>query len=642
MCGIVGTLDARRRSDEIVRVIQAMADTMVERGPDGSGEWVDAEAGLGLGHRRLAVLDLSTAGAQPMTSHDGERVLTFNGEVYDHLELATSLRADGVDFRGHSDTEVLVESISRHGVRGTLDRIDGMFAFGVWDRRRKQLVLGRDRMGEKPLYYGTLGSGVFVFASTLDALRAHPDFDRPVDREALALYFRHKYVPAPWSIYAGIHKLLPGYTVTVEGDGTVGPPEPYWSLFDVVARGVTFDGSEDEAVDELQRLLDISVGRRLVADVGVGAFLSGGIDSSTVVAAAQRLSSAPVRTFTIGSPSSVYDEAVDARRVASHLGTDHTELEVSEEDALEMVLRTGRIWDEPFGDSSAVPTVLVSEMARRDVTVALSGDGGDELFLGYNRYEWVPTIWDRMRHVPVRGRRVGADVLRRVSPTSWDRLAKVVPASRRPRQVGLKVGKVLGVADASSPEEMFHRLTSHWVHPEQLVPSAREPLTIHSDPARWPASSGIVEHMAAVDAVTYLPDDILTKVDRASMSASLEARVPMLDRALVEFAVGLPVEMRLRAGVTKWPLRRLLSRSVPPELFERPKTGFGLAIEDWLAGPLTDWAGDCLRSPVIATFLDVDVVSAAWDLHRSGRQNLAYELWDVLMFASWADARSIT
>lgn len=639
MCGIVGILDplAGRPAAESQRLVAVMADAMTARGPDGRGTWIDETAGVAFGHRRLSILDLSDHGAQPMRSADGRYVITYNGEIYNHPELVDDLTSCGIRLRGHSDTEALLESIARWGLASTLDRIDGMFAFGLWDRHERRLTLVRDRMGEKPLYYGHL-RGEFVFASTLHALRRHPSFDRPVDRDALALYFRHKYVPAPWSIYQGIRKLEPATTLTVEADGSYGSSQTYWSYLGVVERGVTFDGSPQDAVDELDRLLKRSVRRRLVADVPVGAFLSGGIDSSTVVAVAQQVASGPVRTFTIGSRSADFDESSDARRVATHLGTDHTELVVTEADALAVVDRLGGIWDEPFGDSSQIPTLLVSELARRDVTVALSGDGGDELFLGYNRYVWVPAIWNRMDHVPVGLRRSAARLGARVPVSWWDRAARLIPASRRPRMVGLKVAKVLDVVDARTPEEVFHRLTSHSRDPERLVRGSTEPATLHTDPTTWPATSGIVEHMATIDAVTYLPDDILTKVDRATMSVSLEGRIPLLSREIVEFAAGLPPDLRMRGGVSKWPLRQLLARSLPPETFERPKTGFGVPLADWLRGPLRGWAEEQLRSNVMSDYLDESLVAQAWRQHLSGRHNRAYELWDIFMLVAWWDA----
>lgn len=644
MCGFAGLLDPRRdrRPGETGEILRAMAAPMVPRGPDGAGEWVDAETGVGLAHRRLSILDLSPTGAQPMLSGDGRWVVSYNGEIYNHLELAGELGSAGVRFKGHSDTEIFLEAVSAWGLPATLERMDGMFALALWDRAERELTLVRDRLGEKPLYYGRLGSGEVVFGSSLDALRAHPDFDRPVDRNALALYFRHKYVPAPWSIFDGIAKLPPGCTVTVSADGRVGEAVPYWSAVDVAGRGTTWSGSPDAAVDHLEHLLRTSVRRRMIADVPVGAFLSGGVDSSTIVAVAQQESTTPVRTFTIGSTSADFDESGDARAVAAHLGCDHTELVVTGEDALGVVDQLGAMYDEPFGDSSQIPTRLVSELARSQVTVALSGDAGDELFGGYNRYVWVPSIWRRIGSVPVGLRRAGARVGRAVPPAWWDRAGSVLPRQRRPQQLGLKVSKVLGVADAESPEDVFWRLVSHWQDPDALVRGGAEPPTIHSDPALRPSADGIVDLMMLVDMVTYLPDDILAKVDRAAMSVSLETRVPLLDRDIVEFALGLPDDLRIRDGRTKWLLREVLSRFVPDELIDRPKSGFGLPIDDWLRGPLEGWALDHLRGPEVAEFLDTAMVERAWADHRSGRRNLAYELWDVLMFSGWCRSRGIT
>ncbi len=643
MCGIVGLLDPRRGRPEAEsqRIVEAMAGRMVPRGPDGSGSWVDPDAGVALGHRRLSILDLSPAGAQPMVSADGRWVITFNGEVYDHAELAADLDAVGVRRRGHSDTEILLEAVARWGLRDVLERVDGMWAFGLWDRRERSLTLVRDRMGEKPLSYGHLGSGEFVFASTLDVLRAHPDWDRPVDRDALALFFRFKYVPAPWSIFSGVHKLEPGCTVTVGADGAVGPVERYWDYLDLVGRTTPFDGSPEDAVDELDRLLRRSVRRRMVADVPVGAFLSGGIDSSTVVAVAQQESAVPLRTFTIGSTSADFDESSDARRVAEHLGADHTELVVTEADSLAVVDRLGAMYDEPFADSSQIPTFLVSELARRQVTVALSGDGGDELFAGYNRHVWAPAIWRRLERVPRPVRSAGAAVLERVPPGWWDGAARLLPASRRPRQLGLKVAKVLGVADASDQTDVVRRLVSHWQDPASLVAGAAEPATLLSGAAGWPAGLDPVGSIAAVDAVTYLPDDILTKVDRATMAVSLEGRIPLLDRSILELAISMPTSLKVRDGRSKWPLRQVLGRYVPTELVDRPKSGFGLPIEEWLVGPLRPWAEEHLFSPVVRDTLDVSAVQRAWNDHTSGRRNEAYSLWDVVLFSAWCEERGI-
>lgn len=637
MCGIVGLLDPRRhraRAD-LEHVAGRMASALVQRGPDAHGLWTDESVGVAFGHRRLSVVDLSSHGAQPMVSSSGRYVLTYNGEIYNRVDLAARLRSTGVELRGHSDTEVLLESIATWGLRPSLELIDGMFAFGIWDRQDQRLSLVRDRMGEKPLYWGRLGNGEIVFASTLDALRRHDAFDRNVDRDALALYFHYKYVPAPWSIYEGVFKLEPGHVVSISGKGAVEGPSAYWSLFDLLDRGSAFSGSPLDAVDELEHLVQKSVGERRVADVPVGAFLSGGIDSSVVVAAAQAASAEPLRTFTIGSSSADLDESDNARAVARHLGTHHTELMVSDAEALAVAERIGSLFDEPFGDSSQIPTTIVSELARRDVTVALSGDGGDELFLGYNRYTWVPAIWSRADALPLQARRHLASIGRRVPPTWWDLASRSIPERRRPRMLGVKASKALGVLDSSSAHEVFQRLTTHWEESTSLVVGARSLATIHDDPARWPPTDDIVQHMAGIDAVTYLPDDILCKVDRATMSVGLEGRIPLLSRDIVEFAVSLPVSTRLHEGRPKWVLRELLARSVPRELFERPKAGFGVPLDEWLRGPLRTWASERISEEALGDYVDMSRVETAWELHQRGRANNAYKIWDVVMFSEW-------
>ncbi|MEZ5312023.1 MAG: asparagine synthase (glutamine-hydrolyzing) [Microthrixaceae bacterium] len=642
MCGIVGILDPRavRSDQDSEALLGSMALRMMDRGPDASGTWVDQNAGIGLGHRRLSILDLSDAGAQPMISKDGRWVITYNGEIYDHDQLRVDLEKNGVSPRGHSDTELLVEAIALWGLASTLERIDGMYALGLWDRQWRTLTLVRDRMGEKPIYYGTLDNGDVVFASTLDAIAAHPAFVPDIDRDALSLFFRYKYIPAPWSIYKGIKKLEPGNLVEISSDGTVGEPRAYWSYFDLLARPA-FSGTAYDVVDELEFLLRRSVRRRMVADVPLGAFLSGGIDSSVVVALAQQESSTPIHTFTIGSTDKTYDESNDARLTARHLGTRHDELTVTDVDVMKVIGQLGAIYDEPFADSSQIPTRLVSELARRDVTVALSGDGGDELFAGYNRYVWVPAICRRLERIPVPLRSTLGNIGERVPPRWWDRAGRAIPSSRRPRMLGLKVSKVMGVTSAESPYEVFNRLVSHWPEPNRIVLGAREPMTVHSDASRWPNVEGIAEHMSAVDMITYLPDDILVKVDRAAMSVSLETRVPLLDRSIVELAASVPISMKIRDGQSKWPLRELLSRYVPRDLFERPKAGFGIPLDSWLRGPLKSWAEDHLFGSAASEMLDSDLLRQTWKDLQSGRRNEEYKIWDAVMFSAWCEERGI-
>ena len=642
MCGFAGLLDptASTGTDALRSTASRMAAALAARGPDGSGEWADAEVGVGLGHRRLSIQDLSDAGSQPMVSADGRWVLAYNGEVYNHRGLVRDLRAAGVSFRGHSDTEVLLEAIATWGVAATLERAEGMWAFALWDRRERRLTLARDRVGEKPLYYGT-ASGTVVFASGLDALRRHPRFDPTIDPDAVCGLLRYKYVPAPLSIYRDARKLPPGCTVTVTGDGRIGAPEPYWSYAEVVEAGSSdpFAGSEQDAVDELDLLLRSAVERRLVADVPVGAFLSGGIDSTTIVSAMQSVSPGPVNTFTIGSPHSGFDESDDARRVARHLGTRHHELIATGEDALGVVERLPAIYDEPFADSSQIPTVLVSEMARSHVTVVLSGDGGDELFGGYNRYRWIPGIDRRVRRIPIGARRFAAGAATRMPPARWDQLGQVIPARVRPRQLGLKVEKAASIAALAGPAEMYLRVVSHWPDPASVAPGGKDPAVLATQPDRWPRLADPTGQMMAVDLLTYLPDDILTKVDRATMSVGLEGRVPFLDRRIVEFAARLPMSMRSADGESKAVVRRLLDRHVPRSMVERTKTGFGIPLDAWLRGPLRAWAGDLLSGPTAGEWFDAATVRSTWDEHLLGVRNHGYRLWDVLMFLAWHDHR---
>jgi asparagine synthase (glutamine-hydrolysing) len=642
MCGIAGVLDPRsdRGDDDLRALVADMAEAVASRGPDARGEWADPGVGIGLGHRRLSIQDLTDAGSQPMVSADGRWVVAFNGEVYNHQELAADLRAQGVSFRGHSDTEVLVEAVAHWGLATALEACEGMWAVALWDRTERELTLVRDRVGEKPLYYGTAGRAV-VFGSGLDALCRHPHFDPTVDPDAVCGLLRYKYVPAPLSIYRDARKLPPGCTVTVTADGRMGDPEPYWSYAAVVGAGAgaPFAGSVDEAVDELERLLVSGVARRLVADVPVGAFLSGGIDSSTVVAAMGAVATGPVSTFTIGSADAGFDESGDARRVARHLGTRHHEFIATADDALSVVDRLPAIYDEPFADSSQIPTFLVSELARSHVTVALSGDGGDELFGGYNRYRWIPGIDRRLRRFPLGARRAATRVAGRIPAERWDRLGRVLPDRVRPRQLGLKVEKASSVAALSGPAEMYLRVVSHWPDPAAVVSDGRDPDVLARRPHRWPQLDDVTGQMMAVDMLTYLPDDILTKVDRATMAVGLEGRVPFLDRRIVEFAASLPMAMRSSDGESKVVLRRLLDRHLPRHLVERTKTGFGIPLDAWLRGPLRPGAADLLAGADAAEWFDPVVLRATWSEHVGGRRNHGYRLWDVLMFLAWMDHR---
>ena len=651
MCGVTGFLDhrARLRTETMADVIDRMNGTLSHRGPDDAGTWIDAESGMALGHRRLAVIDLSPAGRQPMVSHGGGLVLAYNGEIYNMAPVARELARSGYRFRGRSDTEVMLAAIEHWGLHGALGRLNGMFAFALWDREERRLQLARDRLGEKPLYYGWAGD-TFLFGSELKALRMHPGFAAEIDRGALALYFRHNCVPAPHSIYSGFFKLPPGCVLTVSQSD--GPrhlvPEPYWSAGDVAEAGAAdpFAGSDEALTNELENLLGDAVALRMTADVPLGAFLSGGIDSSTVVALMQARSARRVKTFTIGFEDPGYDESRSAAAVARHLDTDHVELVVTANDAMGVVPRLPALYDEPFADSSQIPTFIVSELARRSVTVSLSGDGGDELFGGYNRYSWCVPLWQRIGPVPQSVRRGVGALLSALPPEAWDsvfrRLGPALPSRLRVRNPGMKIQKVAGVLPSTGLEDMYLRLASHWQEPAALVQGGHEPPSVVSNRGDWPRLDDPVARMMYLDLVTYLPDDILVKVDRATMGVSLEARVPMLDHRLVEFAWKLPLAMKLRDGQGKWLLRQVLYRHVPRELMERPKMGFGLPVGEWLRGPLREWAEGLVDPARLQRegYLDAHRVSGIWDAHLSGRRNMQDQLWDVLMFQSWMEESS--
>jgi asparagine synthase (glutamine-hydrolysing) len=653
VCGIAGFWDRRgTTASEMEHVLASMTATLRHRGPDDGGTFVDRSTGVGLGNRRLAIVDLSPQGHQPMSSPDGRYVLTFNGEIYNFSDLRRELEASGLRILGSSDTEVLAAAIQRWGVAGALTRSNGMFAVAVWDRREHVLHLARDRFGEKPLYYGW-SDRVFLFGSELKALRAHRAFTAAIDRDALALYFRHNCIPSPYSIYSGIRKLTPGTVLTMgEGTPTGVVPEPvaYWALRDVVESGSSKRSASggpdrvDDALDQLDRVLGRAVRIRMHADVPLGAFLSGGIDSSLVVSMMQASHSPKVRTFTMAFEDSAYDEADDARRVAAHLGTEHVELTVAAADALSIIPTLPEIYDEPFADSSQIPTAMLSRLTRRHVEVALSGDGGDELFGGYNRYVWAEHFWRRVGRVPRALRRPTAKALAAVPPRSfdglWRRLSPAMPRSMRVRTPGTKIQKVARVLPAKDLDETYLSLSSHFEDPARLVVGATEPPSLLRKPGEWPDAGGPVERMMYLDSMTYLPDDILVKVDRATMAASLEGRMPFLDHELAQFAWSLPVEMKVQGGTGKWLLKRLLGRYVPSEIVDRPKAGFGVPLDAWLRGPLRPWAEDLLSQQRLSRdgYLSPGPVRRIWSEHLSGHRSFEYELWDVLMFQQWLSA----
>lgn len=648
MCGIVGYVgDASAARGAIDRACHALR----HRGPDDAGVWLDERAGVVLGHTRLAILDLSPAGRQPMTSACGRYAIVFNGEVYNHLELRDRLEHQEIRWRGRSDTETLLACISAWGVEKALQALVGMFAFGLWDRTEGRLILARDRMGEKPLYYGYLGSA-FAFGSELKAFFALPGASREIDRGALALLMRHNYIPAPRTIYAGLRKLTPGALLRVSLDmvqrRSMPEPSEYWSAVEAARAGVGNPlkfSSDVGATDELERVLKPAVAGQMVSDVPLGAFLSGGIDSSTVVSLMQAQSSRPVRTFSIGFDVKGYNEAEHAKAVAAHLGTEHTELYLSADDVLAVIPKLPTIYDEPFADSSQIPTYLIARLARQHVTVSLSGDGGDELFGGYNRYFLGARIWRLLERIPRTVRTLAAKSILMPSPMFWDAfysvIAPFIPPRHRLAAPGDFLHKGARLLDASNAMVLYRGLVSHW-EPDELVLEEKEPDTPFS--RRDLSLPNLTELMMALDAVTYLPDDILVKVDRAAMAVSLETRVPLLDHRVFEFAWRLPMQYKVRGGVGKWLLRQVLYRYVPRKLVERPKMGFGIPIDSWLRGPLRDWAESLLDENRLKRegYFNAAPIRRKWREHLSGRRNWQYYLWDVLMFQAWLESQPST
>jgi len=647
MCGIVGCITAHGLPlPELEDIARRMTATLVHRGPDDEGLWVDAKAGVSLGHRRLAILDLSPLGHQPMVSADGRYVIVYNGEVYNFRGLQRELKDLGHGFRGGSDTEVILAAMVQWGVKAAVQRFVGMFAFGLWDRIDRKLYLVRDRLGIKPLYYGWSSDGTFLFGSELKALRAWPGFDNPVDLEALALFFRHNYVPAPYTIFKHIQKLPQGTILVLRRSNMADRDvklSSYWSVEDVWRQGACrpWCGTDKDAADALVEALGEAVRIRLVADVPVGAFLSGGIDSSTVVALMQAASTKSVRTFTIGFNESKYDEAPKARAVAKHLGTDHTELYVAQSDAMELIPEIPTLWDEPFADSSQIPTYLVSRMTRGHVTVALSGDGGDELFSGYTRYPDTVRLWKIVNKVPGPMRRATARCLRMLSPEILDIFGRPLrPLLRRvgaPGPAGRVLYRMSELLSAHTFQAFYGWANSHQLPPGGLVPEQdglSPAFTRDSGLDKTPWSA-----MSLLDLITYLPDDILTKVDRASMAVGLEARVPVLDHGIVALAAKLPTNLKVRNGERKWLLRQVLYRYVPRELIERPKMGFGVPIGEWLQGPLREWAGNLLAEGRLRRegYLIPKAIRCLWTEHLSGRCNHQYVLWNILMFQAWLE-----
>lgn len=636
MCGFAGYLSRENINYSAQDTLLRMGNAISYRGPDDHNEWYESAERVGFAHRRLSIVDLSVAGRQPMESPSGRYVLSYNGEVYNHLELRSELTT--LEWRGHSDTETLVAGFDRWGIVETVKKSVGMFAAAVWDREEKTLTLFRDRVGEKPLYYGWQKNS-FLFGSELKALKAHPDFSSEIDTGALSLFIRYNYIPAPHSIWKGIQKLEPGAILTLSTKTYDYRIERYWSSRDVAIKGVAkpFSGSASEAVNELEKLLMSAVGQQMVADVSLGAFLSGGIDSSTIVSLMQAQSKKPVKTFTIGFDEKNFNEAEHARAIAMHLKTEHTELYVTPKMSLDVVPNLPFIYDEPFADSSQIPTFLVAKLAREHVTVSLSGDAGDELFCGYNRYQFTSNMWGKLSKIPRPIRKGFACAIEAIQPKRWDKIGSFVPKIKNYNNLGDKLHKGAGVLASSSVDSLYFNLISHHRNPENVVKNSIEPKTIIDKLSFNFNGLNDIEKMMAIDIETYLPDDILVKVDRAAMANSLEGRVPFLDHRVVEFAWKLPLEYKMRNGQSKWLLREILYRHVPKDLIERPKMGFGIPLESWLRGPLREWGEELLNEKTLESegYFNTELVRELWSEHISGRRNRAAVLWNILMFQAW-------
>jgi asparagine synthase (glutamine-hydrolysing) len=647
MCGIAGFFD--RNGFDVTsgsQLAEDMAKAIMHRGPDDAGVWVDDAVGIALAHRRLSIVDLSAAGHQPMLSASGRYVIAYNGEIYNHTELRSELEVSGkgYDWCGHSDTETALACIEAYGLERALQKFIGMFAIALWDKQDKALYLARDRVGEKPLYFGRRNN-IWLFGSELKALRAHREFTTEINRDALCLYLRHNYIPAPYSVYKGIGKLPPGSYVRLDATTHDAKPVSFWTLEDNISNGKAnaFAGSETEALDYLDKVLVRAVGLQMQADVPLGAFLSGGVDSSLIIALMAEQSQQKVKSFSIGFEDAQYNEAPFAKAVASHIGTDHHELYVTAQETLDVIPKLPMLYDEPFSDSSQIPTYLVSQIARQHVTVSLSGDAGDELFGGYNRYTWGRSIWNKVSQLPYPLRSAMSSTIGMVSPKTLSNLIlplmNLLSQKYRHQNPGDKLHKAAGMFSAKAPEDFYKYLVSHWPDPASIVIGGTEPQTTLTSSNDVMDDMPFELRMMYLDMLSYLPDDILVKVDRAAMGVSLETRVPFLDHNVIEAAWNLPINMKIRNGTGKWCLRELLYRRVPKHLIERPKMGFGIPLDAWLRGPLRDWAEHLLDEKRLdeVGFFDPKPIRRKWDEHLSGARGWHYYIWDILMFEAWRE-----
>jgi asparagine synthase (glutamine-hydrolysing) len=630
-----------------------MNSAVYHRGPDATGYWQDKNSGIVLGHQRLSILDLSSAGNQPMQSNSGQFVMTYNGEIYNHLEVRRELdmMESKIKWRGKSDTETLIESINFWGIKKTLEKIEGMFAFGIWNKKKRSLILARDRIGEKPLYFGWQGNSinqVFLFGSELKGLKVHPEFRGEINRNSIALQLRHNCIPAPHSIYKDIYKLLPGHYLELnEHDlkkGLLPQQKKYWSIQNTVIDGNKnqIQLKEKKIQDDLEMNLNQSVKKQMISDVPIGAFLSGGVDSSTIVALMQLQSSRPIKTYTIGFEESDYSEAKYAKKISQHIGTDHTEHYISSKKAMDIIPKLPTIYDEPFSDSSQIPTFLISQLSKQNVKVALSGDGGDELFCGYNRYLVSRKFSSIFHFIPFHLRKVFSFAIKLISEKNWNKLSKIIPKLNHYNNFGEKVYKGANALEAKTIDDIYYILCSHWKNLNGVVINSNEPKTLITELQSELSCLNNQQKMMVLDLESYLPNDILVKVDRAAMASSLETRAPFLDHKLIEYVSKIPHSMKYRNNQGKWILRQILYKYVPKHLIERPKMGFGVPIEKWLRGPLKDWAEDLLSEKKLQEdgYLDSKLIKFKWKEHLSGKRNWQSDLWDILMFQAWMKLES--
>lgn len=643
MCGICGVWDPAGFSDfDAKKIAHEMGNAMEHRGPDGEGIWQEDD--LLFVHRRLAVIDTSTAGDQPMTSACGRFVIVFNGEIYNYQSIRDELERDkqAPSWRGHSDTETILSAFSVYGVKDTLQKLVGMFSIALWDRQDRTMVLARDRAGEKPLYY-TSKDNRLIFGSDLSSFLAYPRFSPKLDRRAPKTFLRYGYIPAPFTIYEDVHKLEPGQYATVR----LGPQgfdlkhETYWSLEECVELQNTDTGSDAERLASVEEVLQTAVQDQMISDVPLGAFLSGGIDSSLIVSLMQKVSQKPVKTFTIGFNDTAFDESVQAREVAKHLKTDHTEMILEPKDIMDVIPELPNIYSEPFADSSQLPTYLVAKLARQSVTVALSGDAGDEVFSGYNRYLSAYQTWKKASKIPRVLRSGLARTALAKSPAFWDnafnRLTPILPKKFHIRTPGDKAHKLAGVLALDRGEDFYAKLTNVCHNPEALLLHDAELPALVSRPEDWPECEEFQQVMMAVDFKTYMVDDILVKVDRAAMASSLETRAPFLDHRVVSKAWSMPFDFKAKGGVGKWPLRQILYKYVPQDLIDRPKMGFGIPVGEWMRGPLRAWAEEQIDPERLRRekIFNPDAVAAIWEEHLSGARNWQHVLWNIFMFQAW-------